>query len=1110
MPGMYKYSMEIETNVKQLLSDMKEAQDRLDSLEGKEYNIKLNIDEKSLGNVISKLEKMLDSLAKGTGDFKQFENLSKELSSIISEVQSFSKAFGKVDDSGTKTLLSSIQSIDKSLSDLSQHITGANIDFGSIGKNASDNVGQINEVKRATEDLTDATKDLAKAQQDVNGNKSNISSDDFTIKDVFQNDSNSSSTTKEETTAMEQVEAATEQAVQAKKDFATANENVEATVKKSVEAIKQSNEELSEYKDNVKVLSQVGEIGDDKYSITSRLNDGQIQVQSWKAKRDEKGNYVYDERTGEKEYSVSSQIISNYEKLEKTIISADNALRKMQDDKTQILALDKNASTSFIDAQIEDQKQYIALLEETIEHIASLQNELIDKDGNSYYEKAFEIDPDAIQSAREKAAREYTLSSGAKQEKSNAKQSASDEQKRLKNIEQVNRALNKQQILIDSIEKTYSREKNGDLDKAVDNENNLKALNDKKTEIADLINKLSGQERNSSNEAEFLQLEKLIAEYKELAMYKLKANNPTEQKLGGKKLEVAIEEQIAQYDKLIAKAEKYGDETSDIVDALKKQREILGGLDNNGKHTATSNDYINARNEYRIANSQVSSIETNAKVDAEKAKEIKKVWDAGLKTIQEYMDAQTELNNLKAADKGTGKNSKAIEEQARKVEELREKAIEAKVNLASMTDFHDIDMSTWKQWLEVMRNFAEATKGSKESIAKLEDSIKNVNNSSLNSIGTDIEKYQNKIDTINYGRKDDEKSSEFKKFVEDYQQAINALTAKKKELEKTYKDSSVEIIPQEELNAIKKLEAALKKLDIDYKTIFKGSVDVSRTKELDTITKYMEKNTRISKKAKKELQGFIDILKNNGADANVEEIHTAFLKVCDVERKAKREGQRFLDVIKEKVWYQWAAQIGGYFGLNDIIGYFKQGVQVVREFDSALTEMKKVSEESSSSLKRLQDASFDLANEVGTTAIQIQNSIADFMRAGDSVEEAQKHAFDANVLLQVSEFDNIEDATSALVSMSKAWNNIDTKHINDVLNILGNNMPIATDELASSLQRSAGTLATLGATIEEAAALTVAGNSILQDPDSVAAGELLPEYIVICRYFNIPESSYIG
>ena len=107
MPGTYQYDVEIKSNVAKLLSDMKQVQDRLDTVEGKEYKIKLNVDEKKLSSVISNLEKMLDSLSKGTGDFKQFENLSKELSNIVSEVQSLSKAFGKVDDSGAKTLLSS-------------------------------------------------------------------------------------------------------------------------------------------------------------------------------------------------------------------------------------------------------------------------------------------------------------------------------------------------------------------------------------------------------------------------------------------------------------------------------------------------------------------------------------------------------------------------------------------------------------------------------------------------------------------------------------------------------------------------------------------------------------------------------------------------------------------------------------------------------------------------------------------------------------------------------------------------------------------------------------------------------------------------------------------
>lgn len=175
MPGTYQYNVEIKSNVAKLLSDMKQVQNRLDIVEGREYTIKLNIDEKKLSNVISNLEKMLDSLGKGTGDFKQFENLSKELSSIVSEVQSLSKAFGKVDDSGAKTLLSSIQNIDKSLSELSQNILNVNKNINNMGGNTSGAVKQVENISNAYQDAAKEAEKLADVQSKI-GQKTNISS----------------------------------------------------------------------------------------------------------------------------------------------------------------------------------------------------------------------------------------------------------------------------------------------------------------------------------------------------------------------------------------------------------------------------------------------------------------------------------------------------------------------------------------------------------------------------------------------------------------------------------------------------------------------------------------------------------------------------------------------------------------------------------------------------------------------------------------------------------------------------------------------------------------------------------------------------------------------
>lgn len=227
MPGTYQYDVEIKSNVAKLLSDMKQVQDRLDTVEGKEYKIKLNVDEKKLSSVISNLEKMLDSLGKGTGDFKQFENLSKKLSSIVSEVQNLSKAFGKVDDSGAKTLLSSIQNIDKSLSELSQNILNVNKNMSNIGGNTSGAVKQAENISNAYQDAAKEAEKLADAQSKI-GQKTNISSgmkDAFPDKDVSASVESVTNSIKEENNVLEQNTQKVKENTQAKEQNANVNLN---------------------------------------------------------------------------------------------------------------------------------------------------------------------------------------------------------------------------------------------------------------------------------------------------------------------------------------------------------------------------------------------------------------------------------------------------------------------------------------------------------------------------------------------------------------------------------------------------------------------------------------------------------------------------------------------------------------------------------------------------------------------------------------------------------------------------------------------------------------------------------------------------------------------
>ena len=308
MPGTYQYDVEIKSNVAKLLSDMKQVQDRLDIVEGKEYKIKLNVDEKKLSSVISNLEKMLDSLGKGTGDFKQFENLSKELSSIVSEVQSLSKAFGKVDDSGTKTLLSSIQNIDKSLSELSQNILNVNKNMSNMGGNTSGAVKQVENITDKSKKAASALEDVAKTQEKVNGQKTNISSasnqrkDAFPDKDVSASVESATNSIKEENNVLEQNTQKVKENTQAKEQNANVN--------------------LNKY--DKRLDSYNGKIG--KYKTTiDRFNDGGWTSNTYLENVQAVKNTVHEYETllnelkGKDASLVTSDDISKLDKYEKKI-----------------------------------------------------------------------------------------------------------------------------------------------------------------------------------------------------------------------------------------------------------------------------------------------------------------------------------------------------------------------------------------------------------------------------------------------------------------------------------------------------------------------------------------------------------------------------------------------------------------------------------------------------------------------------------------------------------------------------------------------------------------------------------------------------------------------
>lgn len=356
--------------------------------------------------------------------------------------------------------------------------------------------------------------------------------------------------------------------------------------------------------------------------------------------------------------------------------------------------------------------------------------------------------------------------------------------------------------------------------------------------------------------------------------------------------------------------------------------------------------------------------------------------------------------------------------------------------------------------------------------------------STLDSLQGSIDKYQKIYDQRKNYSSDFTPSEQYTKNLTELNTAIGNLV----EYRNTLKNVSEVTVEQEA--ELKGLVTACEKASDSFKSLSaseKGASQIAIDKLVQRINKDLDECTNYSKEAKFGLRALRDELESANP-RNLKEITSEIINIENAEIRAGRAGRSFFDTLKNSGFHQIAAQMAGMFGLYDVINLGKEGFNVVRELNTALTEMRKVSDESLQSLKNYQNTTFDTADAVGTTAKQIQNSTADWMRLGESMNQAAESAKDANVLLNISEFEGIDEATESLVSMSQAYKDLDKMDIIDVLNNIGNNYSISTDGLATALKDSASALVTANNDLNEAVSLTTAGNAITQDPSKVGAG----------------------
>ena len=165
----------------------------------------------------------------------------------------------------------------------------------------------------------------------------------------------------------------------------------------------------------------------------------------------------------------------------------------------------------------------------------------------------------------------------------------------------------------------------------------------------------------------------------------------------------------------------------------------------------------------------------------------------------------------------------------------------------------------------------------------------------------------------------------------------------------------------------------------------------------------------------------------------------------------------------------------------------RQMVTNVVELDTAMTDLKKVTDESSATYNRFLDNATARATKLGATLKDIVSASADFARLGYNISESESLADAAITYKNVGEITDIKEATESIISTMQAFNVApeEAMTIVDKFNEVGNNFAISSQGIGEALLRSASAMHAAGNTLDETVALATAANTVVQDPAKV-------------------------
>lgn len=316
-----------------------------------------------------------------------------------------------------------------------------------------------------------------------------------------------------------------------------------------------------------------------------------------------------------------------------------------------------------------------------------------------------------------------------------------------------------------------------------------------------------------------------------------------------------------------------------------------------------------------------------------------------------------------------------------------------------------------------------------QTVTDLKEKLKE---STLDSLQGSIDKYQKIYDQRKTYSPDFTPSEQYTKNLTALNTAIGNLV----EYRNTLKNVSEVTVEQEA--ELKGLVTACEKASDSFKSLSaseKGASQIAIDKLVQRINKDLDECTNYSKEAKLGLRALRDELESANP-RNLKEITSEIISIENAEIKAGRAGRSFFDTLKNSGFHQLAAQMAGMFGFYDVINVIKQAASTVTELNTQITELAKVSEQSSSQIYADFDSYADIAKKVRGTISDTIAATADWSKNGYSIPDAKQLAEISQLYKNVGDGIDIDAANESLISTLKGFQleADQAEHIVDVFN----------------------------------------------------------------------------